>query len=82
MVDAIHPGYGFLAENVDFARRCEEEGIILLVQTSDHLDMFGDKVKARIKQLAIFPLFQEDGPVANLEEVASFGRAAWFSNYD
>ncbi|MBW9235070.1 hypothetical protein JQK62_23155, partial [Leptospira santarosai] len=28
--DAIHPGYGFLSENVDFARRCEEEGIIFI----------------------------------------------------
>ena len=26
--DAIHPGYGFLSENIDFAKRCEEEGII------------------------------------------------------
>src|SRR5699024_1756993 len=29
-VDAIHPGYGFLAENIDFAKRCEEEGIIFI----------------------------------------------------
>ena len=29
-VDAIHPGYGFLSENVSFARRCEEEGIIFI----------------------------------------------------
>src|SRR5699024_11203011 len=29
-VDAIHPGYGFLAENIHFAKRCEEEGIILI----------------------------------------------------
>ena len=46
-VDAIHPGYGFLSENVEFARRCEEEGIIFIGPTPAHLDMFGDKVKAR-----------------------------------
>ena len=43
-VDAIHPGYGFLSENINFARRCEEEGIIFIGPTSEHLNMFGDKV--------------------------------------
>ena len=37
----------FLAENAEFARRLEEEGIIFIGPTSKHLDMFGDKVKAR-----------------------------------
>ena len=46
-VDAIHPGYGFLSENMEFARRCEEEGIIFIGPELRHLDMFGDKVKAR-----------------------------------
>ena len=46
-MDAIHPGYGFLSENIQFAKRCEEEGIIFIGPTSEHLDMFGDKVKAR-----------------------------------
>src|SRR5690625_2801444 len=46
-VDAIHPGYGFLSENIHFARRCEEEGLIFIGPTSEHLNMFGDKVKAR-----------------------------------
>src|SRR5699024_11782909 len=46
-VDAIHPGYGFLSENIDFAKRCEEEGIIFIGPTSKHLEMFGDKVRAR-----------------------------------
>ena len=46
-VDAIHPGYGFLSENIQFARRCEEEGIIFIGPRIKHLDMFGDKVKAR-----------------------------------
>ena len=37
----------FLSENIEFAKRCEEEGIIFIGPTSKHLDMFGDKVKAR-----------------------------------
>ncbi len=46
-VDAIHPGYGFLSENIEFARRCKEEGIIFIGPDIEHLDIFGDKVKAR-----------------------------------
>jgi pyruvate carboxylase len=46
-IDAIHPGYGFLAENADFARACEAEGIQFIGPTAAHLDMFGDKTKAR-----------------------------------
>ncbi|MCH7320801.1 pyruvate carboxylase [Solibacillus sp. MA9] len=74
-VDAIHPGYGFLAENVHFARRCEEEGIQFIGPTSRHLDMFGDKVKAREQAIvAGIPVIPgTDGPVASLEEVQSFG---------
>ena len=73
--DAIHPGYGFLAENVDFARRCEEEGIIFIGPTSTHLDMFGDKVKAREQAIqANIPVIPgTDGPVKSLEEIAQFG---------
>jgi len=73
-VDAIHPGYGFLSENVEFARRCEEEGIIFIGPTSEHLDMFGDKVKARLQAIAAdIPVIPgTDGPVANLAEVEAF----------
>src|SRR5699024_11375833 len=46
-VHAIQPGYGFLAENIEFAKRCEEENIIFIGPTSKHLSMFGDKVTAR-----------------------------------
>lgn len=73
-VDAIHPGYGFLSENIEFARRCEEEGIIFVGPTTEHLSMFGDKVKAREQaKLAGLPVIPgSDGPVNSLEEVVSF----------
>ncbi|MGD6964904.1 pyruvate carboxylase [Rossellomorea vietnamensis] len=76
-VDAIHPGYGFLSENINFARRCEEEGITFIGPHSKHLDMFGDKVKARHQaQLANIPVIPgSDGPVNGLEEVVQFGKA-------
>jgi len=50
-VDAIHPGYGFLSENVTFARRCAEEEIIFVGPTAEVMDQLGDKVSA--KEIAI-----------------------------
>jgi len=44
---AIHPGYGFLAENPDFARACEDAGIIFIGPSSDVIDKLGNKVMAR-----------------------------------
>ena len=74
-VDAIHPGYGFLAENIDFAKRCEDENIIFIGPTSKHLSMFGDKVTARtVATEAGLPVIPgTDGPVDTLEEVRAFG---------
>ncbi|KPL01116.1 MAG: pyruvate carboxylase subunit A [candidate division Zixibacteria bacterium SM23_73_3] len=45
--DAIHPGYGFLAENPDFSARCEKEGIIFIGPNSKALKLVGDKVVSR-----------------------------------
>lgn len=45
--EAIHPGYGFLAENAEFARRCEEEKIIFIGPNSKALELVGDKVRSR-----------------------------------
>lgn len=51
-VDAIHPGYGFLSENSQFARRCTEEGIIFIGPTPETMDAMGDKISARKKMIA------------------------------
>ena len=45
--DAIHPGYGFLAENPLFSKRCEDEGIIFIGPNSKALSLVGDKLKSR-----------------------------------
>ncbi|MGG3790819.1 pyruvate carboxylase [Geobacillus thermodenitrificans] len=76
-VDAIHPGYGFLSENIQFAKRCREEGIIFIGPNENHLDMFGDKVKARHAAVnAGIPVIPgSDGPVDGLEDVVRFAEA-------
>jgi acetyl-CoA carboxylase biotin carboxylase subunit len=45
--EAIHPGYGFLAENAEFCRLCEREGIVFIGPNSMALELVGDKVRAR-----------------------------------
>jgi acetyl-CoA carboxylase biotin carboxylase subunit len=45
--EAIHPGYGFLAENPEFARRCERAGIVFIGPNSKSLELVGDKIRAR-----------------------------------
>ncbi|XPS88890.1 PycA2: pyruvate carboxylase, subunit A [Desulfosarcina variabilis str. Montpellier] len=45
--EAIHPGYGFLAENPTFSRRCEEEGIIFIGPSPKVLEVMGNKISAR-----------------------------------
>lgn len=45
--EAIHPGYGFLAENPRFAKRCEEEGLVFIGPDSKALALVGDKVESR-----------------------------------
>lgn len=72
--DAIHPGYGFLSENIDFARRCQEEDITFIGPDLYHLDIFGDKIKAKEAAAAagIPSIPGSNGPVVSLEEILDF----------
>ena len=75
-VDAIHPGYGFLSENLQFAKRCQEEGLTFIGPKLEHLDIFGDKIKA--KEAAVKAGIQSipgsDGPVDSVDEVLDFAK--------
>ncbi|MBU5364663.1 pyruvate carboxylase [Enterococcus devriesei] len=76
-VDAIHPGYGFLSENLEFAKRCREEGLIFVGPELHHLDIFGDKIKAKTAALeaGIPSIPGSDGPVDTIEGVLDFAES-------
>lgn len=76
-VDAIHPGYGFLSENLEFAKRCKEEGLIFVGPELHHLDIFGDKIKAKTAALeaGIPSIPGSDGPVDTIEGVLEFAES-------
>jgi len=46
-VDAVHPGYGFLSENADFARKLKDNGIILIGPSPESMEVMGDKLSAK-----------------------------------
>ncbi|MEG3347808.1 acetyl-CoA carboxylase biotin carboxylase subunit [Novacetimonas sp. GS1] len=68
--DAIHPGYGFLSENADFAETVEAHGLTFIGPTADHIRMMGDKITAKTTMRALgVPLVPgSDGALENLEQ--------------
>src|SRR5688572_1806437 len=58
--DAIHPGYGFLSENADFARRCAEEKIVFVGPDPDIMHALGDKIAAKqVAKRAGVPMIED-----------------------
>lgn len=72
-VDAIHPGYGFLSENADFARRCSEADITFVGPSARLLDLFGDKATARhAAKAAGVPILSGTNGPTSLDEAIDF----------
>lgn len=75
--EAIHPGYGFLAENADFAQLCEEQGITFIGPSPEAIRKMGAKAIARetMKQAGVPTVPGTDGIIEDLEAVVSVARA-------
>ncbi len=78
--DAIHPGYGFLSENPEFARRCREEGIIFVGPPSEVLEKIGNKVSAKLlaKELGIPTIESNEIPLKTVEDALEEARRIGF----
>lgn len=79
-VDAIHPGYGFLSENPDFAQACKEAGIIFIGPDSEILKMMGDKTAARgvARRLGVPILEGTDEPVSRRSKAIAIAKKIGF----
>jgi acetyl-CoA carboxylase biotin carboxylase subunit len=73
--DAVHPGYGFLAENARFAEILEEHAITFIGPTAEHVRLMGDKIVAKdtARTLGI-PVVPGSGPISDIEEAKAFAR--------
>src|SRR5438067_4409384 len=78
--DAIHPGYGFLAENAEFAETCAASNITFIGPTAEQIRVMGDKAAARKAMTAVgVPIVPgTPGPVEDVEEALEFARSIGF----
>ncbi len=73
--DAVHPGYGFLAENARFAEILEEHDITFIGPSAEHVRLMGDKIEAKATAQKIgIPVVPGSGPIGDLDEAANLAR--------
>ncbi|WP_330577750.1 pyruvate carboxylase [Alkaliphilus serpentinus] len=73
-VDAIHPGYGFLSENPEFARKCKEAGIVFIGPDYTVIEKMGDKIQSKIvaREANVPTIPGVEKPIATEEEAKEF----------
>jgi pyruvate carboxylase subunit A len=78
--DAIHPGYGFLSENADFAALCQTSGITFIGPSPRAITLMGSKVKARelAKQVGVPIVPGTDGGVSTVKQALAFATKAGY----
>lgn len=78
--DAIHPGFGFLSENAEFARLCEKYGITFIGPSYESIEMLGDKAAAKetMKAAGVSVIPGSDGAVSSYEEAAAIAEKAGY----
>src|SRR3954471_6155057 len=79
-VDGIHPGYGFLSENADFARKVKKAGLIFIGPSAESMDMMGDKLsaKATAKKHKVPMIPGSEGAISDLAEATKLAKEIGF----
>lgn len=79
-VDAIHPGYGFLAENAEFSERCEKAGIVFIGPTASMINNLGDKIQSKIvaKEAKVPTIPGVEQPITGDEQALTFARSCGY----
>jgi acetyl-CoA carboxylase biotin carboxylase subunit len=77
--DAVHPGYGFLAERASFRKLCDEQGLCFVGPSAQAIDAMGDKLQARsIAKSAGVPTVPGSDRVDHIDDAIAFGRSAGY----
>jgi acetyl-CoA carboxylase biotin carboxylase subunit len=79
-VDGIHPGYGFLSENAEFARKVKKAGITFIGPSAESMEMMGDKLsaKATAKKFNVPMISGSEGAISDLKEAVKIAKEVGF----
>src|SRR3954471_13258204 len=79
-VDGIHPGYGFLSENADFARKVKKAGLIFIGPSAESMEMMGDKLsaKATAKKFNVPMIPGSEGAISDVKEAIKVAKEVGF----